>query len=921
MDGFLYGKLAKCDSCGIGKMKQATVSKQSDTKDNIPGHRLYIDISSVKGRSYGDSKFWLLCVDSYTDYCWSFFLKAKSMTKDYMIPLIKDLKAKHGIQVKYIRCDDAGENHKFEQEAKQEGLGLQFEYTGPGTPQRNAKVERKFATLYGHIRAMYHSAGLSDSHKVGLWCECASTATVLENLIATRGQNNKSSHELFYGTPPNHAKYLREFGEVGIVAKHSNKKVRSKLADRGIPCLFVGYAENHSTDVYRMFNLKTKHILKSRDVLWLGQRNGKYMATRALDEDTYSEEESDEDEETETIPSTVSSNNEESNALPTNTRSRQYTELRRLQDYFNPNVTPQAGREDNLPPSARTRSQIGREKASQDQDSTELTHEAANAMLDKLFSNFNRPLELEDVLFMGLEELVLMSSEDIKEPKTFDEAWNHPNPEERKKWREAIRKELRDMRHRGVWRVVKRRDMPQGRRCVKNKWIFKIKRNGIFRARLVACGYSQIAGIDFTEHYAPVVNDVTWRILLITKLVLRLDAKIADVETAFLHGDLNPGEEIYMECPDGIGAKPDEVVLLQQTIYGLVQSARQFYLKTVKILRELGFEGGTVDPCLWRRKDKNGLVLIALYVDDCLCIGHTKAINEAIHDLKEKGFTLKIEEELKDYLSCNIYMNEDQTKAWIQQCHLLDKIETTFWDEVKNMNVYRTPGTPGFGIIRPKEETPTIDAERQSRYRSGVGMLLYLLKHTRPDIANAVRELSKVLDGATEAAYKELLRIIKYVIDTREYCLKIHPKFDSITKWIITVYTDSDFAGDKDNRISVSGFIIYLLGVPILWHSKAMRSVTLSSSEAEYVSLSEAAKEICFVVKILQSIGFEVDTPIVVRVDNIGAIYMTENVTATSRTKHVDIRYHFVREFVEEGFLKIVFVKTKENDADILQKM
>ena len=307
----LYGKLAKCDSCGIGKMKQATVSKQSDTKDNIPGHRLYIDISSVKGRSYGDSKFWLLCVDSYTDYCWSFFLKAKSMTKDYMIPLIKDLKTKHGIQVKYIRCDDAGENHKFEQEAKQEGLGLQFEYTGPGTPQRNAKVERKFATLYGRIRAMYHSAGLSDSHKVGLWCECASTATVLENLIATRGQNNKSSHELFYGTPPNHAKYLREFGEVGIVAKHSNKKVRSKLADRGIPCLFVGYAENHSTDVYRMFNLKTKHILKLRDVLWLGQSYGKYMATRALDEDTYSEEESDEDEETETIPSTVSSNNEE----------------------------------------------------------------------------------------------------------------------------------------------------------------------------------------------------------------------------------------------------------------------------------------------------------------------------------------------------------------------------------------------------------------------------------------------------------------------------------------------------------------------------------------------------------------------------------------------------------------------------------
>ena len=116
--------------------------------------------------------------------------------------------------------------------------------------------------------------------------------------------------------------------------------------------------------------------------------------------------------------------------------------------------------------------------------------------------------------------------------------------------------------------------MPQGKRCVKNKWVFKIKSVGVFRARLVACGYSQIPGVDFQEHFAPVVNDVSYRIMIAMMMSMGMKAKIVDIETAFLHGDLE--EEIYMDAPEGIGATEDEVVKLEQTIYGLVQSARQF---------------------------------------------------------------------------------------------------------------------------------------------------------------------------------------------------------------------------------------------------------------------------------------------------------------------------------------------------------
>jgi hypothetical protein len=446
----------------------------------------------------------------------------------------------------------------------------------------------------------------------------------------------------------------------------------------------------------------------------------------------------------------------------------------------------------------------------------------------------------------------------------------------------------------------------------------KVKRNGIFRARLVACGYSQIPGVDFTENYAPVISDVTYRIMLIAEIVWKLSSKIVDVETAFLHGDLE--EEIYMDCPEGLDHDGSECLLLLKTIYGLVQSARQFFKKLVACLKRIGFKGGYADPCLMTKKSDLGICYIAIYVDDCYCVGHEAAINDTIKKIVASGFEVKVEESLADYLSCNILFNKDKTRAWLGQPHLIKSLEKKFGDAVTSLQKYRTPGTPGQGIVRPKkdeESVPLVSPEDQALYRSGVGMLLYLVKHSRPDIANVVRELSKVMDGATPAALKEMKRVMKFVLDTRNFGLKIEPKaHNDGDDWVMVAYTDSDYAGDKDNRISVGGFIIFLLGVPIMWRSKAQRSVSLSSAEAEFCSLSDAAKEIKFVYQILMSMGIAVKLPIIVRVDNVGAIFMTENVSTNSRTKHVDVRYHFVREFVEEGFVKIVFVRSEHNTSD-----
>jgi Reverse transcriptase (RNA-dependent DNA polymerase) len=162
-----------------------------------------------------------------------------------------------------------------------------------------------------------------------------------------------------------------------------------------------------------------------------------------------------------------------------------------------------------------------------------------------------------------------------EEPRTFDEAWNCKDPINREKWRMAIKKEFTDMESRDVWDVIRKEDVPSDTRCIKCKWIFKIKRNGIFRARFVACGYSQVPGLDFNESYAPVINDVSFQVMLIVKLIWGLQATIIDVETAFLHGNLQ--EEIYMNIPEGMKNKETDCLRLKRTIYGLVQSAREFY--------------------------------------------------------------------------------------------------------------------------------------------------------------------------------------------------------------------------------------------------------------------------------------------------------------------------------------------------------
>ena len=356
---------------------------------------------------------------------------------------------------------------------------------------------------------------------------------------------------------------------------------------------------------------------------------------------------------------------------------------------------------------------------------------------------------------------------------------------------------------------------------------------------------------------------------------------------------------------------------MKKTIYGLVQSARQYFKKFSDALTDkMGFRQCASDPCLFMRENKNGVVIILCYVDDNLTIGDQAAIDEMLVEIQSHGFAITVDHKLTDYLSCEIKFSKDGEKAWLGQPHMVKKIKKTFGEEVKSLQKYRTPGTPGVGLVRATDDKDKVSPEKHSRYRTGCGMLLCMIKHSRPDMCNAVRELTKCLDGCNEASYKEMLRVIKYLLDAPEKGLKIFPQKIGKFTWLLVLYSDSDWAGDKDSRKSVGGYMLFLNGVLICWRSKSQKVVALSSSEAEFYACSEAVKEIPFVVQILIFLRVPVELPVDVWVDNIGAIFMAENSTSSSRTRHMDTRYRFVEQLQKDDLISVKFVPTAKNLSD-----
>ena len=429
--------------------------------------------------------------------------------------------------------------------------------------------------------------------------------------------------------------------------------------------------------------------------------------------------------------------------------------------------------------------------------------------------------------------------------------------------------------------------------------------------------------MDYTDNFAPVAHDVSYRIALARMMVEKLDSLVMDVETAFLYGDIK--EEIFMKSPVGMeeiapGSSPEDCYQLKKGIYGLRQAARQFWRKFVDTIKEepFGFTVSSADPCMLFKENNLGICIIIMYVDDMLIIGKKEQIQE-FATMIQKEFSVKIQHNLADYLGCEFYMNKEKTRGWLGQPSIIKSLEQNFGKKAMKVRLSMTPGTPRFTARRLENEEDKVNAQDHETYRSGVGTLLYLMKHSRPDISNPVRELSKTMDAPTPAHLKEMYKLIWFVLSTKDYGLKFK-LIKSIRKWVLKALSDSDFASDKETRISVFGYVFYFCGIPIAWRSKGMKSVVLSTTEAEYMALSEVVKELKFIVQLLQTMNITVELPITVHVDNVVAIWLSNNRNTGDRTKHIDIRTAFVKEYQEDGKIIIKFVKSEDNEADTFTK-
>ena len=313
----------------------------------------------------------------------------------------------------------------------------------------------------------------------------------------------------------------------------------------------------------------------------------------------------------------------------------------------------------------------------------------------------------------------------------------------------------------------------------------------MYCTRLVAKGFSQIPGVDSTDNYSPVVNDVTFRVVVSRILIETLKGKVVDSDNAFLNGDLE--HEIYMKIPEGYDevirkdVDKEDCLILQKTIYGLVQGARQFWKKIVDKMQEGGFQLSEADPCMLYREDQRGVCIIVIYIDDMLIIGKEETIDAAIKVL-QGHFQVKDPTSLEDYLGVQIVQSDDGMKAWLGQPTIIKSLEKQFGERVAKKKMTIAPGTPGF--IGGKVGDISKVIEKTQCIRSGVGALLYLTKHSRPDITNPVRELSKSMDGASIAHVTEMYRVINFVLEMKTLGLRMVPIFkDGI--WKLESLSDS----------------------------------------------------------------------------------------------------------------------------------
>jgi hypothetical protein len=503
-----------------------------------------------------------------------------------------------------------------------------------------------------------------------------------------------------------------------------------------------------------------------------------------------------------------------------------------------------------------------------------------------------------------MRNLAIFGPCQIEDPVTYDEAAKFNT------WRKAMDNEIQAIERNNTWELT---ELPTGAKVIGVKWIYKTKVNEKgeiekHKARLVAKGYSQKYGIDYKEVFAPVARWDTIRCILAMAALREWNVFQLDVKSVFLHGELT--ETVYVEQPLGYVKKGTEnkVYKLHKALYGLKQAPRAWYNKIEQYFVNEGFEKCPYEHTLFvKYDDKRNWLIVSLYVDDLIFTGNHSGMFQRFKQSMMKTFDMTDLGKMRHFLGVEVIQNSQG--IFMCQHRYAKEILERFGME--NSNVVCSPMVTGTKLSKHD----TGNKVDPTQFKQIIGSLMYLTA-TRPDLMFAVNMIARFMENPVESHMMAAKRILRYVKGTLELGI-LYKKGEQID---LIAYSDSDYGGDIDDIKSTSGYVFMVGSGDVAWSSRKQPIVTLSTTEAEFIAPAHCVCQGIWLKRILDNIGLKQKQCLTVLCDNSSTIKLSKNPVMHGRSKHIDIRFHFLRNLSSEGSIELVHCASKDQLADVMTK-
>jgi len=481
-----------------------------------------------------------------------------------------------------------------------------------------------------------------------------------------------------------------------------------------------------------------------------------------------------------------------------------------------------------------------------------------------------------------------------------------------KLWRAATRKEMDRLEELRVFTLVSRNTVPTGARIYKPQWVFKIKADNSHKARLVVSGWGQVPGKDCGNTYAPVCRLQSVRMVLAIAAEMDWEVVQLDVNTAFLYAFLE--EDVHVEAAPGYEKMDKDgvplVMKLHKSLYGLAQSPGNWFKTIDPELVALGFVPLKSDTCVYIYR-KNGVVIIlTLYVDDLLLVGADIQVIESIKQKLMKRFKMTDMGDVSLVLGMQVRRDRQQKTITISQENYTRSILEKF-----GMADCKPVSTPGFGqeLSTNQPEQTLLNEEETQRFQAITGSVMYLAQITRYDVMYSTCQLARAMSKPSKVHMGAAKHLLRYLAGTLDFSL-VYKKGG----FKLTAFSDSNWGNNPDNGKSTSCYIMMFCKAPVSFRSGVQSLTAMSTMEAELVAAALAIKEAVFCSNMLIELGFGKEVEKVpLYIDNTATLHVIGNRAYSSRTKHIALRFFYIRELVSEGKMTIHYVSTEDNLADI----